>query len=91
MTSQRTRGPWWPVAVWEFREVQRKLQEIAAMPRGQRKAIRTALANQYGMSERTLLRWALYDVKEVRCGKYEALFVIGQNRPSQVTPWEKAA
>lgn len=91
MTAQRTGMSWWPVSAWEFEEVKRKLREIAAMPHGQRKRARQNLAASYGLSERTLCRWVHYDVKSVRCGRYEALFVIGKNRPSQVTPWEKVA
>ena len=90
MTAQ-TGSTWWPVSVWEFEEIRRKLREIAALPHGCRKRARRNLADSIGLSERTLLRWQTYDVQAVRCGKYEALFVIGKKRPSQVTPWEKAA
>ena len=91
MTHQAGGGGWWSVSWWEFEEVRRKLREISALPRGQRQAARRTLAAAYGVSDRTLYRWAHYTVREVACGKYRALFVIGKNRPSQVTPWEKAA
>jgi hypothetical protein len=91
VTAQRAGNAWWPVSVWEFDEVQRKLREIAALPYGYRKRARRNLADSIGLSERTLLRWQTYNVEAVSCGKYEALFVIGKKRPSQVTPWEKAA
>lgn len=79
------------MSVWEFEEVRRKLREIATLPHGQKGRARRNMADEYGVSERTLLRWAGYTVEAVQCGKYEALFVIGTKRPSQVTPWEKAA
>lgn len=91
MTHQTGGGGWWPVSVWEFTEVKRKLREIAVLPHGQRGRARQAMAADYGVSERTLLRWAAYDVEAVRCAGYEALFVVGRNRPSQVTPWEQVA
>lgn len=90
MTAQ-TGSAWWPVSAWEFEETKRKLREIAALPRGYRRPARRNLADSLGLSERTLLRWQTYDVTPLRCGKYEALFVIGKNRPSQVTPWEEDA
>ena len=90
MTAQ-TGAAWWPVSVWEFEEVRRKLREIDALPHGQKGPAVRNLAFRYGLSPRTIQRWRHYTVEAVRCGKYEALFVIGKKRPSQVTPWEKAA
>lgn len=90
MTHQAGGGGWWPVSEWEFREAVGRVRTVLEGPKPHVPHMES-IALDYGVSVRTLYRWARYDVRSVRCGKYEALFVIGKNRPSQVTPWEKAA
>jgi hypothetical protein len=89
MTSQS--NVWWQVSMWEFYEAQRRIRDAADLPRGRRAAAYRSIASDYGIATRTVYRWARYTVESVRCGKFEALFVIGSRRPSQVTPWERAA
>lgn len=90
MTAQIGGGGFWGVSEWEYREAVRRVRNAPPKGQGRAEAMRR-IAADYGVSLRTLQRWMTYDVQAVRCGKYEALFVIGKKRPSQVTPWEKAA
>lgn len=83
--------PWWTVSEWEFHEARRRARAAIALPRGQRTEALRRVAVDYDVSPRTLRRWLTYDVRSVTCGEYEALFVLTTKRPSQVTPWEKAA
>lgn len=90
MTSQSL--PFWFVSEWEFHEAVRRTREAIRLPYGQRDAALRGIAAEYGVSARTLRRWVGYKVTTVKCDKYHALFVIGAGRrPSQVTPWERAA
>ena len=91
MTAQTAGATWWKLSEWEFREAVRRTREAKALPKGSRADAYRRIASDYGVSVRTLERWLGYDLRTVRCGKYEALFVIGKKRPSQVTPWERAA
>ena len=43
--------------------------------RGKGMPVLRSIAADYGVSVRTLWRWAKYDVREVQVGKYRALFV----------------
>ena len=81
----------WPISEWEFREAQRRIQDVLRLPKGQRLQPLREIAADYGVSVRTLWRWAKYDVREVQVGNHRALFIIGRGEPSRVTGWEKAA
>ena len=91
MTAQTAGATWWKLSEWEFREAVKRTRAAKRLPKGDRSEAYRRIAADYGVSVRTLERWVTYDVRSVRCGKFEALFVIGKKRPSQVTPWEKAA
>jgi DNA-binding transcriptional MocR family regulator len=90
MTHQLANS-WWRVSEWEFHEAVRRTREAEQLPRGQRTPEKRRIAADYGVSVKTLERWLGYSVQTVACGKYRAMFVISTGRPSQVTPWEKAA
>lgn len=89
-----TAGGYSPLSEWEVVELMERLTTIRRLPYGQRGAARRATAAEYGVCDRTLLRWEHKSVEKVRVGPYEALFAYGTKRgkrPYQVTPWEKAA
>jgi hypothetical protein len=90
MTAQKHQV-FWPVSEWEALEAQRRARDAARLPRGFRSEARRRIAADYGISPRTVERWANYKIRTVRCAGWSALFVVGQRRPSQVTPWEKVA
>jgi hypothetical protein len=91
MTAQTTKGPWWNVSEWEFREAVKRTRAAQKLPRGERGAVKRSIAADYGVCVKTLERWLSYDVRSVKLAGFVALFVISGRRPSQVTPWEKAA
>ena len=88
---QKLGGAWWHLSEWEFREAVKRTRAALRLPHGQRSEALRRVAVDYGICERTLRRWLTYDVKALRIGSYEALFVLKNGKPSQVTPWEKAA
>lgn len=91
MTDHHRPRSAWPVSEWEFREAARRIADALTLKRGERMPALRLIAADYGVSVRTLWRWAKYDVREVQVGKYRALFILGTGEPSRVTRWEKAA
>jgi hypothetical protein len=89
--SSWTAGSFSPLSEWELYELVDRLADIKKLPHGERGRRRRAVAEEYGVCERTLIRWERKSIHKVCVGRYEAVFAHGRGLPYQVTPWERAA
>lgn len=88
----RTLGRYIAVSEWEYREIVKRVVSARCLPRGERTAVMRSIAADYGLSVRTLHRYAGRELTPVRVGRHSALFLVDRRMtPRRVTAWEEAA